>query len=127
IAGGIGVTPFRSMVKYLSDKAEKRDIVLIYSNKIKEDIAYAEIFNNAEKVGVKTIYTLTETEKIPADWNGEKGMVSQEMIAKNIPDYKDRIFYISGPHAMVDAYENLLRQMDIMSSNIVIDYFPGFA
>lgn len=127
IAGGIGVTPFRSIVKYLTDKDEKRDIVLIYSNKSKEDIAYLDIFNSAEKNGVKTIYTLTEVDKIPADWSGEKGMVSQEMIAKDIPDYKDRIFYISGPHAMVDAYEDLLKQMGIKSSNIVIDYFPGYA
>ena len=49
IAGGIGVTPFRSMIKYLVDNNEKRDIVIFYSNKRFNDIAYKDIFDQAEK------------------------------------------------------------------------------
>ena len=49
IAGGIGVTPFRSMIKYLIDNNEKRDIVIFYSNKSFADIAYKEIFDEAAK------------------------------------------------------------------------------
>jgi hypothetical protein len=49
IAGGIGITPFRSMIKYLADKNEKRDIVVFYSNNSVQDIAYKEIFNLAQK------------------------------------------------------------------------------
>jgi len=49
LAGGIGITPFRSMIKYLLDKNERRDMVLIYANKSAEDIAYNDIWSEARK------------------------------------------------------------------------------
>ncbi len=60
IAGGIGITPFRSMIKYLLDKNEKRSVTLLYSNRKTEDISYRELFSEAEqKLGLKTFYALT--------------------------------------------------------------------
>ncbi|HEX8923505.1 MAG TPA: oxidoreductase, partial [Patescibacteria group bacterium] len=127
IAGGIGVTPFRSMIKYLSDKQEKRDIVLLFSNKEKEEIVYKDVFDEAEKTtGLKTIYTLTDEEKISADWKGERGRINEKMIEKAIPDYRERTFYISGPQTMVKATKDLLRSMEIGEEKIRTDYFPGF-
>src|SRR3989344_392585 len=56
IAGGIGVTPFRSMIKYLIDKNEKRSVVMLYSNKTKEEIAYKDIFDQAQdKLSLKIV------------------------------------------------------------------------
>lgn len=128
IAGGIGITPFRSMIKYLVDKSEKRDVVLLYSNKTKGDVAYSEIFDEAEqKLGVKTVYALTDVESIPADWKGCCGFITADVIKKEIPDYKDRIFYISGPHGMVVAFEKTLADLGVSKRNIKKDFFPGFA
>lgn len=128
IAGGIGVTPFRSMAEHLLDKNEKRDAVLFYSNKGYADIVYKEFFDNAqEKTGIKTVYTLTDANLIPADWSGEKGFVSEEMIKKWASDYKKRTFYISGPKAMIDAFTKTLNKMGIDKSQIKTDFFPGFA
>src|SRR5258708_7714463 len=57
IAGGIGITPFRSIVKYLIDTNEKRDIVLIYSDKTKDMMVYKDIFDEAvTKLNLKVIY-----------------------------------------------------------------------
>ncbi len=127
IAGGIGITPFRSMAKYLSDKNENRDVVLFYSNKIKEDIAYKNIFDEAARVGLKTVYTLTEEESLPADWAGERGYVSEGMLKKYVPNYMERTFYVSGPHSMVAMFRETLGKMGVRRHKIVSDYFPGFA
>jgi len=130
IAGGIGITPFRSMLKYLLDTnnlKERRDIVLFYSNKKIEDVAYTDVLDYAyETLGIKTVYTLTDTESLPTNWLGEKGFIDANMIRKYVPDFMERKFYISGPHMMVATFEKMLRDMGIKSSSIKIDFFPGF-
>jgi ferredoxin-NADP reductase len=127
IAGGIGITPFRSMVKYLIDTKQKRDIVLMYSNKISEDVVYKDLFDQAaQQIGLKPLYTLTDTNQIPPNWKDQTGTIDAAMIAKEVPDYRDRTFYISGPHGMVTAFEQTLSQMGIKKSRIKTDFFPGF-
>jgi len=129
LAGGIGVTPFRSMAKYLSDKNEKRDIILLYSNRTPSEIAYKEIFDEAGlKTGMRTVYVLTSPgQQIPSGINARAGMINREMIGMEIPDYMERTFYISGPHSMVTAMEKALRDIGVKSSRIKTDFFPGFA
>ncbi len=128
IAGGIGITPFRSMLKYLSDRNEKRSVVLFYSNYHVSEIAYADVLNEArQKLGVKTVYTLTDPATVPADWTGRKGFITSEMIESEVPDYRDRTFYVSGPHAMVVSVEKTLASMGVPSHQIKPDFFPGFA
>ncbi len=127
IAGGIGVTPFRSMIKYLLDTNEKRDIVLFYSNKTFAEIAYRDIFEEARlKLGIKTIYTLTDP-NTPPSWEGKRGYVTAEMIKEEAPDFLEREFYISGPHGMVTTFEEALGKMGVPERQIKIDFFPGFA
>lgn len=128
IAGGIGITPFRSMIKYLLDRNERRDIVLLYSNKTTSEISYQDIFDSAaSKLGIKTIYTLTDTTTIPRLWHGEKGIIDKGMIAKYVPDHQERMFYLSGPHAMVTSFEKTLKAMGVGKRRIKTDFFPGFA
>lgn len=128
IAGGIGVTPFRSMIQFLLDKKEKRDISIFYSNKKISDIAYKDVFDRAKnELGIKTIYNITDQNEILSDLSMQKGFIDAEMIKREVPDYLNKIFYISGPHSMVDAFENTLKSMGVSSNNIKIDFFPGFA
>jgi ferredoxin-NADP reductase len=128
IAGGIGVTPFRSMVKYLLDKNEQRDVVLFYSNKTIDEINYSDVFTEAgEKIGMKAIYTLTDENRLPDTWQGAVGKISPQMIAQQAPDYLQRTFYISGPNAMVTAFEQILKSMGVHKNKIKTDFFPGFA
>ena len=71
IAGGIGITPFRSMLKYLLDTNQRRDIVLLYANKTANEIAYKDILSEAQtKLGIQVFYTLTDTEALPRNWRG---------------------------------------------------------
>lgn len=137
MAGGIGITPFRSMIKYLLDTGGYCDIVLLYSNKTVEDIAYREILDQASKtLGIKIVYVLTDVQKSPGvnvvHLSGGQGgwtigLIDEQMIKKEVPDFKERIFYISGPHSMVDAFEVILKNMGISKSQIKTDYFPGYA
>jgi ferredoxin-NADP reductase len=128
IAGGIGVTPFRSMIKYCIDTNDNRDITLLYSNKTIQDIAYKNIFDEAEsKLGIKTIYALTEKGQTINDPNMRAGIIDASLIMKEVPDYKDRMFYISGPHSMVTIFEKTLSGMGIPKNKIKMDFFPGFA
>jgi ferredoxin-NADP reductase len=126
IAGGIGITPFRSMIQYLLDKKEKRPVTLFYSNKTISDIAYKNIFDRAQReLGIKTIYAITNTnERI--DNTMYRGFIDADLIKKEIPDYLNKVFYISGPHGMVDAFKKTLKAMGIHNKNIKIDFFPGF-
>lgn len=126
VAGGIGITPIRSMVKYLLDKKEKRDTVLFYACKSLEEVAYKDLLDQAEKsIGLKTIYLLSEGE-LPKDIKAIRGRLSKDIIEKEVPDYKDRIFYLSGPELMVRAYKRLLLELGIKRNKIVTDYFPGY-
>lgn len=128
LAGGIGITPFRSMIKYLLDTKKSRDIILIYSNKSKEDIVYSDIFQQAEKkFNLKTFNVLTDLEKIPSDWNGEKGRINADMIKKIIPDFSERIFYLSGPFGLINGFKTLLLELGVPANKIKTDFFPGFA
>ncbi len=126
IAGGIGVTPYRSMIKYLLDKNEKRSITLLYSNKTKEEIAYKELFDEAVvKLGMKSVYTITDS--MSPDWGGRTGFITRAMIEEEVPDHLESIFYISGPQAMVTTFVKILTEMGIPKSHIKTDFFPGFA
>lgn len=110
IAGGIGITPFRSMIKFLTDTNDKRDIVLYYLANTESDFAYKDVFAEAEKVGVKTHYLL--------------GRLDKEL--QETPETLNRHWYISGPNVMVQVYEESLKKIGVPRRSIKKDYFPGF-
>lgn len=127
IAGGIGITPFRSMVKYLLDKREARDIILLYSNKSADEIIYQDVFEEARKsLGLRVIYFLTDKESLPVNWRGGVGRITQEVLKSEVKDLEDRTFYISGPLSLVSDFKETLRKLGVRSSQIATDYFPGF-
>ncbi len=133
IAGGIGITPFRSMVKYLSDKHEQRDIVLLYSNRTADEISYRDVFDEARgTLGLRTIYAVSDgdiTNKMGTALGKEiyKGKMDAALVRREVPDYRERMFYISGSHAMVEAFQKMLIEMGVRRNNIKTDFFPGFA
>jgi ferredoxin-NADP reductase/Na+-translocating ferredoxin:NAD+ oxidoreductase RnfD subunit len=118
IAGGIGVTPFRSMIKYLLDTKERRDIVLFYSARTAADLAYSDIFEQAERqLGIKVVYVINEAGK----------QLDEALIRVATPDFLQRTFYISGPRSLVDGFKKVLIDMGVERRKIKTDFFPGFA
>ncbi|MEJ0002162.1 MAG: RnfABCDGE type electron transport complex subunit D [bacterium] len=127
IAGGIGVTPFRSMIGYLLAKQEKRGITMFYSANTEKDIAYKDVFDKAHnELGINIIYALAGKD-VSKSWQGERGFVSADMMKKYMPDWRERTYYVSGPPSMVDALKKTLSQMGIPRSQIKTDFFPGYA
>jgi glycine betaine catabolism B len=127
IAGGIGITPFRSMIKYLLDVNQARPIVVLYSNKTVDEVVYRDILDEAQKrLKIRTVYTLTDQTSRPPNWLGRIGRIDEEMIAEEAPDFVERIFYLSGPQEMVRAYEETLKGMGVAARQIKTDFFPGF-
>ena len=113
IAGGIGVTPFASMARHCVKTGENRDAVLLYSSKSESEIAYRDVFASASRGGWRTYYQV--------------GVIDVELIKKEIPDYAERLFYISGPPGMVDAMKSMLIGLGISRFSIKTDFFPGLA
>jgi glycine betaine catabolism B len=127
IAGGIGITPFRSMIKYLSDRRESRDIILLFSNKNKSGIIYDEVFEKARSFGINTIYSITDPEDKIYEEGILRGRVDSRMIMEKIFDYKERIYYLSGPRSMILGFKETLSKLGISGKQIKTDFFPGFA
>ncbi len=125
IAGGIGITPFRSMVKYMLDTGEQRSISLIAAYKRADEIVYADVFAQAQNsLGMRTIYTLTD-EPQDSSWAGERGAINERLIRAAVDGINESLFYISGPHALVQSIRALLITMGVKRRHIKTDFFPG--
>ena len=126
IAGGIGITPFRSMLQDLLDRREARPVVVFYGNARARDIAYRDVLDRAdEELGIKTVYAVAAERQPVAGMHS--GLIDANLIRREVPDFKERIFYISGPHVMVDLFRKTLRGMGVPRLHIKTDFFPGLA
>lgn len=112
IAGGIGITPYRSMVKYLTDTHQTRDMVLLYSAAHENEFVYRDIWQAAQEAGLTTKYTTARL--TPND------------IQQIVPDVAKRLVYISGPDAMVTSYKQMLRSLGVPTHHIKTDHFAGY-
>jgi ferredoxin-NADP reductase len=112
LAGGVGITPFRSMIKYALDFKQQRDIRLLYSASSEGEFAFKDLFNQAKEIGLESTYTTTP--------------INKEGLTKTIPDYKERVFFISGPYGFVHAMEQNLLELQVSATQIKTDYFPGY-
>lgn len=114
IAGGVGITPYRSMVKYLSDRGQKRDIILIYLAKSQDEFMYRSVFEAAKTIGVKTLYV------------ADPAPLTTEQIQKYVPDLLERGAYVSGPPIMVRHIKKVLRSLGVARHAIKTDFFSGY-
>ena len=101
------------MARHSIASGESRDAVLLYSSKTENEVAYKDVFTNASRCGWRTVYRI--------------GAIDPELIKREVSDYSERIFYISGPPGMVNAMKSMLIGLGVSRFNIKIDFFHGLA
>lgn len=127
LSGGIGITPLRSMMRYVVDRKLKRDVVLIYGNKSCDDIAFRNELDDmaARHESIRVEHVLSGPDS-PPGWKGRKGYITKELVRELVPDYFERTFYVSGPLGMVKSLEEQLGGMGLQEDQVKHDYFPGY-
>lgn len=123
IAGGIGVTPFRSHIQYMVDSGKMHDTKLLYCCNTVSELAYVSEFNNAKQTILLEVIPVIAKEANES--HQEKGFVTEEMLKRRVSDYLERTWYLSGPPPMVNAYTKLLREVGVPQKQIIRDFFPG--
>jgi len=128
LAGGVGVTPVRSIVLEATRDKLPHKIVLFDSNRTPEDSAFLDEFTQAqaENPNFTFVGTMTDLERSSSDWNGETGFITSAMIAKSVADLNLPIFYISGPRAMVAAMRTTLEESGVKDDKIRTEEFSGY-
>ncbi len=112
-AGGIGVTPFRSMIHSLAARKAGAEVILFYSNKRVEDIAYFDELNKIAETwpGLRLVYLLTE--HAPSKWQGEIGRLNAEILKKHVMDFQQGEFLMCGPPGFMETVEKLLKEQNV--------------
>lgn len=116
LAGGIGITPARSMLVYLRDKDLAIPFTLMVSFSNSDEIIFQDELNSLSNEFRKIVYVVTS----------EEGRIDEEKIKKNVPDLLDSLFYISGPAGFVAAIEKLVKSMGAPDENVKTEDFPGY-
>lgn len=133
LAGGIGITPFRSFIKYALDKKlTDTKIFLIYANSVPEEITFRQELESwaRQSDNIKVAMTVSKPEDSKQKWQGLKGRIDESMIKKLIEDWKLEIgnltFWLCGPPGMVEAMEKTLGLMKITSDKVRSEKFTGY-
>lgn len=128
LAGGIGITPYHSMVKYAFDTQTTIPMTLFVSWKTAGDMVYDEQLRNIKQKSnwFNYVPTMTRLEENDTTWQGEKGRISAEIIMKYAPDFLTSVFFITGPVPMVEAMEQLVKEMGVPQEQIRVEKFTGY-
>jgi ferredoxin-NADP reductase len=128
LAGGIGITPFRSLVWSETQSFSARKLFLFYSVRVPEEAAFLEELQDMEQLNsfYKFICTVTQPDKSRMAWRGETGRISIELLSKWIPDLSLPIYYIAGPPAMVTGVRQLLIAAGVAEEDIRAEEFYGY-
>lgn len=121
VAGGIGITPFHSILSWQSDTKETRPITLIYGVNNEDEIIFTETF---EKAGIIPKIVVSNPSYA---WGGERGSLTGEMILGLAQPSDDALVYVSGPEPMVEKLEKELMTAGIRKDQFVGDFFPNYS
>src|SRR5262249_38813508 len=128
LVGGIGITPFRSMILQAVKDKPAHKLYLFYSNRRPEDAPFLDELQTAEKQNpnYKFIGTMTDIRKSKRPWQGETGYITREMLTRWLRDLNGPIYYTAGPRAMVVAMREMLTTRDIGDDDIRTEEFTGY-
>ncbi|MEM7182669.1 MAG: adenylate/guanylate cyclase domain-containing protein [Spirochaetota bacterium] len=126
LAGGIGVTPFYSIIRHEFDSNADCDLLLLSSNRDLQSSIFHEEFVQLDEQFTGFTYRPTLTKAVPTDWPFEQGYIDLTMLKKYIPNLHQSIYYITGTQAFVDKMQETLQAEGIAQSNICLEEFYGY-
>lgn len=120
IAGGVGITPFMSMIKYFLSKNEKPNVILLYGVRTEKDLIFRKQLDEIKESWFKKIYILSEEKN---SQNFEFGFVDESFIKKYVKDIKNSLFYVCGPEIMKEKIIKILKNLGVKKKDIKIESF----
>ncbi len=124
LAGGIGITPFFSIIKYCTDNHLPTSMVLFYGCKTESEIAFRQELAGMQKLNpsLRVVYVLNEASP---GWTGKVGFVTADLIRQEVPDFKERVFYACGPPAMVSAMQRVVASLGVPETQLKLETLVG--
>jgi predicted ferric reductase len=121
IAGGIGITPFMSMLRYMRDRKLQKEVILLWANKMEKDIAFkAELDRMASEMpSLKIIHILSRQE----DWSGEKGRVNADTLKRHVGNFEKGEFFVCGPPSMMSDLQKILSDLGVSKKRMHMERF----
>lgn len=128
LAGGIGITPFVSIVRQATKDKPNHQLYLFYSNRRPEDAPFLDILRSVAQEHPKFhfVATMTKMEASHQIWTGETGKVDAGMLFQHVPDPVGPIYYIAGPPAMVAAMRQMLLAANVDEDDVRTEEFSGY-
>ena len=128
LAGGIGVTPFVSMLRDAAHSKLERDLWLFYSNRRPEDAAFLGELAAlpASHPRIRFVGTMVEMDKSSRPWSGERGFLDRAMLERHLKDLAANVYYVAGPPGLVEAMQKMLVAAGVAEDAIRTDEFFGY-
>lgn len=128
LAGGIGITPFRSVVVHSALQRSPQRLVLFYLNRRPEDAPFLDELLAVQDANPQfcVVCTMTGIEKSSRPWSGETGHITPAMLAEHLGDMEPPIYYVVGPPGMVTGLRTTLKDAHIDDSDIRTEKFAGY-
>jgi ferredoxin-NADP reductase/DMSO/TMAO reductase YedYZ heme-binding membrane subunit len=123
IAGGVGITPLMSILRYLTDQSWKGDIHFLYCAKSPQDIIFRQELDDLQRRFPNLHLHITLTRADGTDWTARKGRITGEFLRQTIPDLAGRPVYICGPASMMEPTIQMLRELGVPADRIKSEAF----
>jgi predicted ferric reductase len=122
IAGGVGITPVMSILRTMADRHDARPVLLVYGSRTWDDITFREELEGLTgKLNLRVVHVLEEP---PADWRGEQGWVTAELLARHLPaDRMEQEYFICGPEPMQKAIKASLDRLGLPMDHVQSESF----
>ncbi len=128
LSGGIGITPIRSICRWLTDTGSRADARVLYSARTPGDFVFLDDFREMMERNPNLSLVLTLTDEDPPEgWDSRTGRICSEMVREEIPDYRGRTFFVCGPPGMVAGMTGMLKkEMNLPPAQVISEDFTGY-
>jgi ferredoxin-NADP reductase len=128
LAGGIGITPFRSMIKHAIEQRSPQRLTLVYCNRTSDDAAFLDELQNWEKENpnFRLIATMTQPRNSGTTWTGRRGYIDRQFVKDHLRDVAQSVYYVAGPPRFVSAVADVLATAGVHEGDIRTDEFFGY-